>query len=161
MTLKDILSGNKEEPKEYYWAIVIEPGWVQTGVWRINEDKAQIISFSPPTAWELSEELVSAVDTSLTSSVQNLPEEGSEPSKAVFGVVSAWVSKGEISEGHIEKIKEVCSELSLTPVGFVVLPEAISHFIKSEEGSPLNGCVLGLSKEELEITVFKLGKMMG
>jgi len=161
MSIKDILSNKNDEPKEYYWAIVIEPGWVQTGIWRINEEKAQIISSSPPTAWELPEELVSAVDTSLTSSVQNLPEEGNEPSKAVFGVVSAWVSKGEISEGHIGKIKEICSELSLTPVGFVVLPEAISHFIKSEEGSPLNGCVLGISKEELEISVFRLGKLMG
>jgi hypothetical protein len=161
MSIKDILSVNKDEPKEYYWAIVIEPGWVQAGVWKINEDKVQIISSSPSTAWELEEELVSAVDTALSSSVQNFPEEGDEPSKAVFGVVSAWVSKGEISEEYIGKIKEVCSELSLTPVGFVVLPEAISHFIKSEEGSPLNGCVLGISKEELEISVFRLGKLIG
>src|SRR3990172_6233728 len=100
MSIKDILSGNKEEPKEYYWAIVIEPGWVQTGVWRINEDKAQIVTSSPPTAWELPEELVSAVDPSLTSSVQNFPDQGNEPSQAVFGVVSTWVSKGEISEGN-------------------------------------------------------------
>lgn len=161
MSIKDILSAKNDEAKEYFWAIVIEPGWVQAGVWRVHEDATQIMSFSSPMAWGESSELVSAVDSVLSSSLQNFPEDEKEPTNAVFGVVASWVTEGEISEKHIDKIKEICTKLSLTPVGFVVLPEAISHFIKSEEGSPLNACILGLSKEELEITVFKLGKMMG
>ena len=161
MSIKDILSAKNDEAREYFWAIAIEPGWVQAGVWRVHEDATQIMSFSSPMAWGEPSELVSAVDSVLSSSLQNFPEDEKEPTNAVFGVVASWVSEGEISEKHIDKIKEICTKLSLTPVGFVVLPEAISHFIKSEEGSPLNACILGLSKEELEITVFKLGKMMG
>lgn len=159
--LKDILSGKKEEVKEYCWALTIEPGWVQAGVWRIEEEKTQVISISPPTPWELEEELASAVDTALSASVQDFPEGISEPSKTVFGVISSWVSEGQIKKEFLEKIKKICSELSLTPVGFVVLPEAVAHLIKSEEGSPLSAVVLGLSKNTLEISVFKLGKLMG
>lgn len=159
--LKDILSGKKEEPKEYYWALTIEPGWIQAGVWRIEEEKTQVISTSPPTPWELEEELSSAVDTALSASVQDFPEDINEPSKTVFGVISSWVGEGQIKEEYLEKIKKICSELSLTPVGFVVLPEAVAHLIKSEEGSSLSAVVLGLSKDTLEISVFKLGKLMG
>src|SRR3989337_1685274 len=149
MSIKDILSSKNDEAREYFWAIAIEPGWVQAGVWRVHEDATQIMSFSSPMAWGEPSELVSAVDSVLSSSLQNFPEDEKEPTNAVFGVVASWVSEGEISEKHIDKIKEICTKLSLTPVGFVVLPEAISHFIKSEEGSPLNACILGLSKEEL------------
>src|SRR3972149_4369415 len=161
MSIKDTLSSKNDEAREYFWAIAIEPDWVQAGVWRVHEDATQIMSFSAPVAWGEPSELVSAIDSVLSSSLQNFPEDEKEPSKVVFGVVASWVSEGEISEKHIDKIKEICTKLSLTPVGFVVLPEAISHFIKSEEGSPLNGCVLGISKEELEISVFRLGKLMG
>lgn len=161
MALKDILSGKNDESREYLWALVIEPGWVQAGVWRIHEDKTQIVSSSPATAWELEEDLVSAVDTALSASIQSIPEEAGEPSKAVFGVISSWVSNGEIKEEYLDKIKQICSKLSLIPVGFVVLPEAIAHFIKSDEGSPLSACIIGIAKEEIEISVFKLGKLAG
>jgi len=161
MALKDILPSKKEDQKEYYWALSIEPGWVQAGVWRIEGDKTQVISMSPPTPWELDEELISAVDTALSAAVQDFPEDVKEPSKTVFGVMSSWVSEGQIQESYLEVVKKICSELSLEPVGFVVLPEALAHYIKSEEGSPLSAVVLGISKENIEITVFKLGKQIG
>lgn len=161
MTLKDILSVKSGEPNEYFWAIAVEPGWVQAGLWGVKEDKAEIISVSPPSAWKLDEELVNAVDTALSASIQNFPEDTPEPSKAVFGVKSGWVKDGEIDEVNIDKIKKICSKLSLSPVGFVVLPEAISYYYKSEEGVPLSAIVLGISKDEIELSVFRLGKLMG
>lgn len=160
MSLKDILPAKKEEPKEYYWALTIEPGWVQAGVWRVFEDKTQVVATSPATPWELEEELVSAVDTALSASIKNFPDDTPEPSKAVFGVVASWVSKGQIKEEHLGKIRKICSELSLKPLGFVLLPEAIAYLVKSEEGSPANAVVLGVSKEHLEVSIFRLGKLV-
>ncbi len=160
MNLKDFLE-KKEKPPELLWSIVIEEGWVQAGVWYIGEKAAEVISISSPTAWEEDEELVGAVDTTLSSSVQKLPEDYQEPNKTVFGVSSSWVKDGEISEEYLGKIKKVCTELSLTPVGFVVLPEAIAHLYKSEEGTPVSAIVLGLGIEFLEISVFKLGNLVG
>lgn len=160
MALKDILGKSKSEP-EHYWALTIEPGWVQAGVWRVKGASTQILSTSPPTAWELEDELVEAVDTALSASIQDFPEDTKEPEKAVFGVTRSWVKDGDIKEEYLDKIKKICSKLTLTPLGFVVLPEAVAHFIKSEEGTPINSVVLGISKDNIEISVFRLGKLSG
>lgn len=159
--IASLLSGGKSSSKDYYWALVIEPGWVQAGVWEIEGEKAKIASLSPAAAWEVEEEIVGAADTALSAAIQNLPEDIKEPSKTVFGVPSSWVSDGQINSEHLEKIKRICSELSLEPTGFVVLPEAIAHLFKSEEGVPLNAVVVGVGDENIEIAVFKLGNLAG
>lgn len=162
MDLKKFLPGqDKKEEKEYFWSLVIEPSWVQAGIWRINQGKAQVMSSGPVTAWELDEELVSSADASLSTAIQSFPEELEEPSKTVFAVVPSWVKSGQINEEYLEKIKKLCSELSLKPEGFVVLPEAIAHYIKSEEGSPLNSVVIGIYKDKIEISIFSLGNLLG
>lgn len=152
---------NKEKPPELYWSLVIEAGWVQAGIWYIGETAAEVVSIGPGAAWETEEELTGAADAALSSSVQKLPEDYPEPTKTVFGVSSSWVKNGEIEEEYLMKIKKICTELSLTPVGFVVLPEAIAHLYKSEEGSPLSAVIIGLGKEFLEVSVFKLGNLVG
>jgi hypothetical protein len=160
MDLKNFLPGQKKT-EEYFWSLLIEPGWVQAGVWRISDNKVQVISMSPSSAWELDEELTSSIDACLSSAVQDFPEEVNAPTKTVFGVSSSWVSEGQIKEDYLAKIKRICSDLSLTPVGFVVLPEATAHYFKAEEGVPLNAIILGISKESLEISLFRLGNLVG
>lgn len=161
MNLKSLLPNKENGSDEYYWAVVVEPEWVQAGIWEIKDNKAQIVSVSPPAAWGSREELAGACDTVLSAAVQSFPEEAKEPSKTVFGVSSAWVSEGQIKPEHLKTLKQVCSDLSLTPVGFVVLPEVIAHFIKSEEGAPLSGVALGISSENIEISIFRLGNLVG
>ncbi len=162
MDIKSFLPGKEKKEKEkYYWALLIEPDWVQAGIWSIVDGKAKVVSSSPPAAWKLEEELIQATDAALSSSVQNLSEDVKEPSKTVFGVISSWVEEGEIKQEYLEIIKKVCSNLSLEPVGFVVLSEAISHLIKKEEGSPLSAVVLGVSEQNIELSIFKLGNLIG
>lgn len=160
MNLKDFLT-NRDSPPELYWSLVIEKGWVQAGIWYIGDSKAEVVSIGPGAVWETDDELVTAADAALSSAVQKLPEDNEEPTKTVFGVPAAWVKGGEISPDFLEKIKKLCTDLSLTPVGFVVLPEAIAHLYKSDEGAPVSAIILGLGKEELEISVFKLGTLVG
>lgn len=160
MNIKDFLS-SKEAPPELFWALVIEKGLVQSGIWYIGEGKAEVVGIGTGIPWESDEELVEATDAALSSAIQKLPEEYSEPQKTVFGVSVSWVKNGEISPENLAKIKKLCTELSLTPVGFVVLPEAIAHLYKSEEGSPLNAIVLKSGDKSLELSVFKLGALAG
>lgn len=160
MNLKDFLV-NKDTQKELYWSLVLEENWVQSGIWYIGESAAQVISVSTGAAWETDEELTEAVDAVLSSAVQNLPEDYQEPTKTVFGVPSSWVKEGEITSEYLDKIKRLCTDLSLTPVGFVVLPEAIAHLYKSEEGAPVSTIIIGLGRESIEISVFKLGTLVG
>ncbi len=160
MDLKSILPKKKED-EEFFWSLIIEPEWVSAGVWQLKDDKVQVISVSPPSSWNLDEELVSACDASCSSVVQNFPEEFDPPSKVVFGVISSWVEGGEIKQEYLSKIKKVCSELALTPVGFVVMAEALSNYYKSEEGGQINAIFLGISENNLELSIFRLGKLVG
>lgn len=156
-----MLGWKENKIKEYYWAIVIEPGSVQAGVWEIADAKAKVISVSKPAAWETDEELIEAADATLSSSVQTFAEDFKEPSKTVFGVGASWVDKGEIRQEYLAKIKTICTSLSLEPTGFVVLPEAIANFLKAEEGIPPNAAIVGVGKDFLEIAVFKSGDLSG
>ncbi len=160
MNLKEFLA-SREKPPELFWSLVVEPGWVQAGLWFINGQETEVVSVGPSSPWEADEDLIGAVDAALSSAIQKLPEESQEPSKTVFGVPSGWVSGGEIKGEFLDRIKKVCTELSLEPVGFVVLPEAIAHLYKSEEGSPVSAIIVGLGKEFLEIAIFKLGNLIG
>lgn len=148
---------------ETYWSLVIESGWIQSAIWEINseEKKAKVLAVSSPSRWESDEDLIAAADTALSGAASELPNETQEPSKTVFGVPSSWVEGGQIKEEYIDKIRKICASLSLEPSGFVVLPEAIAYFVKSNEGAPLNGIVVGIGSESLEIAVFKLGNLVG
>lgn len=160
MNIKDFLAkGDKDG--EFFWALVIESGWIQAGIWQIIAEKAEVISISPPAAWEVDEELIGAADTALSAAIQTLPEDVSEPQKTVFGVPPSWVSGGQIKKEHLDAIRKICADLSLEPSGFVVLPEAIAHYYKSQEGSPLNAIILGVGSENLEVAVFRLGNLSG
>src|ERR1035437_10516479 len=119
MNLKDFLV-NRDSSPELYWSLVLEKGCAQAGVWYIGEEKAEVISVGPGAVWTTDEELTEACDTALSSAVQDLPENYKEPNKTVFGVPNSWVKNGEIAEEFLAKIKKLCTELSLTPVGFVV-----------------------------------------
>lgn len=148
---------------ETYWSLVIESGWVQSAIWEIDTDekRAKVLAVSTASHWESDEDLIAATDTALSGAASELPDETKEPSKTVFGVLASWVEGGQIKDEFIDKIRKICSSLSLEPSGFVVLPEAIAYYVKSNEGSPLNGIIIGIGAESLEISVFKLGNLVG
>lgn len=162
MDLKRYLPGNDADKNlEYYWALILEPNFVQACIWRISGSSAQIVYTSNPIAWETEEDLVSSTDNALSAAIHDFPEDLREPNKTVFGVVSSWVSEGEIKEDYLERIQKLCKELSLKPAGFVVLSEAIAHYLKVEEGSPLNSILIGVYEDKLEVALFKLGNLAG
>src|SRR3989304_7085435 len=160
MDLKGLLP-KKNDDVENFWSVIIEPEWVSAGIWRLKDKNVQVISISPPSAWTTDEDLITACDASCSSIVQSFPEDVEPPSKTVFGVMSSWVEGGEIKLEYLSKIKKVCSELSLTPVGFVVMAEALSNYLKSEEGGGVNAIFVGVSSENLELSIFRLGKLVG
>ncbi len=146
---------------EYFWSVTVEQGSIQAAIWTIKDGVADVITVSNPASWENDESLVSAGDYVLSSCIQNLPDDATEPTKAVFGVAAHWVSDGQIERAHLDKIRLLCNKLSLNPTGFVVLPEAIAHFLKSEEKTPISGVVIGVNDENLDVSVFRLGSLVG
>lgn len=151
----------KKDKTEHFWSIVLEKDWVQAGVWKTVEGKVVMVTVSPPTSWASAEELVDAVDTALSAAVSELADGISEPEKTVFAVPSSWVVDGQIKGDHLTRVKEICTKLELKPVGFVVLAEAISHYIKSEEDAAVSAVLIGLGKEQIELSLLREGKVVG
>ncbi len=156
--------------EENFWSLALETGWVQAAIWTIKqslasgagkEKEAHVIGVSNAVHWETDEDLLNACDTVLSSIVSELDEADKEPSKTVFGVPPGWVGEGQIKKEYLDKIRSICHKLSLEPSGFVVLPEAIAHFKKSEENAPLSGVIVGVGADTLDITVARLGTIVG
>ena len=42
MNLKDFLA-RRDGETDLYWALVLEDGWIQAGIWEIKEEKAEVI----------------------------------------------------------------------------------------------------------------------
>jgi len=145
-----------------YWSLILEPNWVSTSLWEITQEKkCRVIGVSTTGNWEDEDGLIEATDGCLSSLVNNLPEEAGEPSKTILGVSSSWIVDGQIAREQLEKIRKLCSKLTLTPIGFVALPEAIAYYIKSREQAPLSAIVAGFGKTGVDVSVFKLGNPVG
>lgn len=153
------LLNKQTQDKEYYWAILIEDGWISSAVWKIENEKVEVLTSAEASRSQTS--LLEAIDTSLSVCIQNLPEKVEEPEKTVFGVPSNWISDGEIKSENLSELKKICQDLSLVPSGFVILAEAISYFIKSEKGAPFTGITLGVTDQSFEISIFNSGKSLG
>lgn len=154
------------ENKENFWALLIEPEWIASAIWQVTDGKVEIVSISPATRWESTNDeskdnLIEVIDTSLSACTQNLADDVPDPTKTVFGVPNLWISEGNIKPEYLVKLKKICTDLSLIPSGFVVLSEAISHYIKQDEESPLTGIVVGISNEDLDLSIFNSGKLSG
>ena len=147
--------------QEYFWSIVVEEGFIQAAVWSIKDSSASVTHISNSATWDNDEALVSAADSALSSCVQSLPQDASEPTKAVFGVPPSWVSDGQIVREHLDKVRLLCNKLSLTPSGFVVMPEAIAHFKKSEEKAPISAVIIGVGVKNLDVSIFRFGTLVG
>ena len=120
------------EGQEHYWSLVIGKNWTDAAIWRVNGEIAEIVAEGVPTSWQEgdNETLVAAADSSLSSATSNITEEIQEPNKVVFGLMSSWVEEGLIKKEYLGILKKVSGELELSPAGFVVIPEAIVHYIK-------------------------------
>lgn len=147
--------------EEYFWSLTIETGWIQAAIWTIKQSEAHVTAVSNAVHWETDEDLITGADTALSSIVSELGETAKEPSKTVFGVPPGWVEEGQIKKEHLEKIRSICQKLSLTPSGFVVLPEAIAHFKKSEENAPLSAIIIGVGTDAIDVSVVRLGNISG
>lgn len=159
----NIFKKKDEGDIEHYWSIVVGKTWVQAGVWRVVEEHAELVAEGNSTSWVdgNEESLVAAADGSLSSAASNTSSEIPEPNKVVYGLPSSWITDGNITSQRLDLLKKLSSELELTPAGFVVVPEAIVHYLKSKEGSPLNAILVGISEDSVEITLSQNGKVLG
>lgn len=129
--LEKFLPG-KELAKEPILAIEIaEQKKVKVAIWQLEKGepkiKAQAIKkFSGE--WE-------AVVPKLAELVFDLNKQAdfkTKPEKVIFGLPKSFVDGDKIKDSYLLYLKKLCQKTSLTPLGFVEIPQAISFFLKEK-----------------------------
>ncbi len=156
------LNNNEPEKKEYFFALEIDIQRVKSAVWTIEGDQSKLMSLGESAYWEKESELLECVDNSLSSAIEKLsPQlEIKEPEKVIFGLSSDWIEQNKILPEKIEILKKISQKMELNPLGFIVVPEAIVHWLKKLEGVPLNAVLIGLSKKKITVSLIEQGKVI-
>jgi len=155
----------RKTPEEgYYLALVLRDEKVAALIFKELEGKITIVAKREETLKDTLEktpldELVTILDKVISHVETRLPAD-IEIKDTVFGLKDSWVSEKKISKDFLTKLKHICSELDLKPIGFIVLPEAIAHLIKQEEGAPVTALISEVGKFGVTVSLFKAGKLI-
>jgi hypothetical protein len=165
MEIKGILEKirQKEPKKEFIFALEIDHELVKSAIWGIVDNQVKVMAIGDTFPWEKEEELVQAVDMTFSSVVQKFSpqQELVEPNKVVLGLPMDWVEQDKIISEKSQLIRKFSKQLELHPIGFVLIGEAIIHYLKTNEGVPPTAIIVGLGAKRLTISLVKLGKIIG
>jgi len=157
------LSKNEPGKKEYFFALEIDVDRVKSAIWTIEEDKTKLVSLGDSFYWEGEEKLLEVIDDSLSSAIEKFDsqKEGDEPKKIIFGLSTDWIKENKIASEKLEILKKISKKLDLSPLGFIVIPEGVVHWLKKVEGVPPTAVLVGLSEKKISVTLVDLGKILG
>lgn len=163
MDLGNIFKGQEKKGPEYFWSLVISRTWVRAAIWRVVGQKTEVSAEGTGASWEEGnkETLIQAADSTLSAVAGNFKDEAKEPSKVVFGLPPSWIDDGSIKPERLELLKKLSRELELSPAGFVILPEAIVHYLKAKEGAPPNIVLIGIDEDSIDVSLVENGRIQG
>lgn len=147
-------------PLAQYLALYISDERVQAAVWQPLAGKTEIVSLGTPVEWDgdvaTTNELISAVDATISSATEGLD---SDPEEIVFGLAHNWVELSGIKPSKKDLLKNICRELSLKPIGYVVSTNAIVKYIKMQEGAPPSSLLIQLDRKTVTVSLVELGNI--
>lgn len=163
MELKNLLTKFKhkeENHQEYFFAVEITEEIIKTAIWTVTDGQTQVVKIGQSQVWDgqTQEKLVSAIDQSISAISANISP---EPSGVIFGLPESWLDSNNIVPDKKNYLKVVCRELELKPLGFVVSNTAVIQYLKIDEGTPPSAIFLQLSSNEINLSLVKLGKLIG
>lgn len=150
----------KEKPVEYFFALNLSEETIRAAAWTVKEGKTQAVQLGEAVKWDGQDKdsLLKAADRSLSQASEGLRP---EPNGVIFGLPETWVEKDAINQEKKIYLKLLCEELALKPLGFVVTDTAIIAYLKIEEGMPISAILMQLSSSEINLTLVKMGKIIG
>jgi hypothetical protein len=150
--------------RQYLFAIEISPEVIKSAVWSIINGKTQVLAVAHAVNWDnkSAESLNTAVDQALADAVNHLDPSGKiAPDQVILGLPPTWIHEDKIVPDRLKLLKEMSSQLELKLVGFVVTPEAVVKYLQHTENMPPTAIFLGFWPHHLELTLVKLGKIIG
>lgn len=162
MEIKNLLNKikHKEELPEQFFALELSEDTIKSAVWTVIDGHTQVVKIGSTQNCDLKNEslLIEKIDLSISDASENI---NPEPSGVVFGLPESWLEKDTITTDKKLLLKKICEQLDLKPLGFVNTDTAVIQYLKIEEGTPPSAIFLKLSTTELNLSLVKLGKIIG
>ncbi len=156
---------NKKADKGYYLALILDDEKASSVILEEESEKIKIVGkhtehFTSPLETIPQEDLVKIIDKTISKAEEVLPP-NIETHKTIFGVKESWVEPDskKIKKEYLAKLKNVCDALDLSPIGFMVINEAIANIIQRDEGSPLSAILIEAGIKTAHVTLFRGGKV--
>lgn len=162
MKLPFLKKFSRKNISSYFLVLVLRNEKVNAVIFEEIEGKVKIIGqhqeyFSKTIEDADLEEFLEILDKAISEAEVSLPE-NVQTQKTIFGVKESWADNNQIKKEYLSKLKKACEELNLTPIGFLVISQAISHLLQKEEGAPISAILVEVNKKTLTITLIRGGK---
>ncbi len=128
---------------------------IQAALWSISGDVIEVLRHSKPFTYKDQQSCLLSTDKAL----QELGKQSENVNETVFGFEASWVDDAGITDAKKPLLKKVTEELSLQPVGFVVMTEALyHHFLKKDP--QLSTLLVQLLPDDLVVSVVDRGSLV-
>mgnify|MGYP001602505155 CR=1 FL=1 len=164
MNLPFIKNFNKKILPSYFLALVLRDEKVNAVIFEEISGKVKIIGqkaeyFSSSIDLVSSDEFLQILDKTISQAESSLPE-NVQTQKTIFGVKESWTDNDQIKKEYLAKLKKASEELGLTPIGFLVISQAIYHLLAKEEGAPISAILVEVNKKTVTVTLIRSGKII-
>lgn len=155
---------NKKIKPEYYLALLLREEKVTAVVFEEYKGLVKLVgkheeNFETSIEHATLDEWLEVLDRAISNAESTLPK-NVETQKTVFGVKENWVEDAKIKKEYLLKLKKVCETLGLTPIGFLVIQEAIAHLLQKEEGVPPSAILIEVGNKNLSLSLLKAGNVI-
>lgn len=164
MKLPFALPFGKKEEKDYILALLLCDEKVTAVIFEEANGKIRIANKQDvllPDNIESLElaQLLDSLDKAISSAESVLPA-NIETKKVIFGLKENWVTESQIKREYLSKLKKITEDFGLTPLGFLVIHEALAHLLKIKEGVPVSAILLEAGQKTIAISILRGGKVI-
>jgi len=151
MDLPNLFSSSPKKDKLFLGIVLTEQS-AQAILWKIARGDISVIKTSETFTFEKPEDLIVKTDQAL----QELGELSENLSEIIFGLESSWVNQKGIVDAKKPILKKLTTDLSLKPVGFVVITEAVVQTIAKNEPH-FNALLLFYTETKISVSLIEKG----
>ncbi|MBD3279374.1 MAG: hypothetical protein GF390_01540 [Candidatus Pacebacteria bacterium] len=146
----------QSSPKKFYITLFFSEDLVQAALWYLAGSQIVIAQQSALYQFRNDQDCLLKTDEAL----QELGPESENVTQTVFAFDSDWATQAGVAAEKKPLLQKLSKELTLKPLGFVLVEEALHHFLLNQDQF-VSALVLYLRAHRLVIGLLKQGKWLG
>jgi hypothetical protein len=124
-------------------------------LWEVEDGKILLKTASERVAWNSEDTCLAAVDQGLLQ----LGTDAEKVQQTLFALSTDWVNAYGITAARKPLFQRLAKDLSLQPVGFVVITEALVQYLVETQGAAPNGFLVEVASTDMVVGMVKNGKL--